>query len=447
MMIENRFDYEFHTIVLAGGRGSRMNHILHGRPKCLLPIANRPMIQYSLELLQRHNILEAFIIVLDNEEHQIKNAVAALGLDIQLRFITIPHTEDYATADSLRAIHKQEKLTKDILLVSCDLVADIDLDRFIELYRLRNSTFLCAFSSQLYPKENLMPAIKLSDNKEFDYVGLDGNDLNRLVFYEPDAMLNDSIPLKRSIFKSCPYLQLRTDLIDSHIYLFRNWILDYLKHETGIRSIKFDLLPSLVRKQFRRLNSNRSTESSRSYENDEQTKKSKHIIDFIRTPELECYMARINLKICDNDEQEESSLSSINCGALIVNTGHLVRVNNLTGFCEANRFLVDQKSTHSQNRGSLVSNSSKLGDKTLLKRTIIGNNCTIGDNCQFTNCIIQDNVTIENNCKLINSVVCSEAHIEENVLLENCLVSPRYRVIEQSRYRNESLIQEMLDLI
>lgn len=56
-MIENRFDYEFHTIVLAGGRGSRMNHILHGRPKCLLPIANRPMIQYSLELLQRHNIL------------------------------------------------------------------------------------------------------------------------------------------------------------------------------------------------------------------------------------------------------------------------------------------------------------------------------------------------------------------------------------------------------
>lgn len=103
---------------------------------------------------------------MDNEEHQIKIAVTALGLDIQLRYITIPHTGDYATADSLRAIHQQEKLTKDILLVSCDLVADIDLDRFIQLYRLQNSTFLCAFSSQCYPKENLMPAIKLSDNSK-----------------------------------------------------------------------------------------------------------------------------------------------------------------------------------------------------------------------------------------------------------------------------------------
>ncbi|OTF82619.1 translation initiation factor eIF-2B subunit gamma-like protein [Euroglyphus maynei] len=255
-------------------------------------------------------------------------------------------------------------------------------------------------------------------------------------------MFNDSIRLKRSILESCPYFQLRTDLIDSHIYLFRNWILDYLQYETGIRSVKFDLLPSLVRKQFRRLN--RSTES---YDNDEQSKKSKRITDFIRTEKLEYYMAKINLEMNDNHE-DESKLSLIKCGALVLDTGHLVRVNNLMGFCEANRFLVDQlKSTHLQHRGSLVGHDSKFGDQTLLKRTVIGNNCRIGDQCQLTNCIIQDDVTIENGCQLINSVVCAEAHIEGNVLLENCLVGPKYRVNEKNRYRNESLIQEMLDLI
>ncbi|KAH7641050.1 hypothetical protein HUG17_8519 [Dermatophagoides farinae] len=446
-MVKNQFDYEFHTIILAAGRGSRMNHILHGRPKCLLQIANRPMIQYSLELLQRHHIQEAFIIVLDNEEHQIKNAVTALGLDIQLRFVTIPHAGDYATADSLRAIQKQEKLTKDILLVSCDLVADIDLEQFIQLYRLRNASFLCAFSSQCYPKENLMPAIKLADNcKEFDYIGLDGNDSNRLVFFEPDVMFTtDSIPLKRSILECCPYFQLRTDLIDSHIYLFRNWILDYLQHETGIRSIKFDLLPSLVRKQFRRQNSDRSTESSRPYENDEQSKKSKRFIDFIQIPELETYMADINLNQIDNENHEKKSKSSlINCVALIIDTGHLVRVNNLLGFCQANRFLIDQKSI---SNNSLINHNSKLGEKTMLKRTVIGNNCKIGDQCHLTNCIIQDNATIENGCQLINSVICSDVYLEGNVVLENCIVGPRYRVGEKSHYRNESLIQEMLDLI
>lgn len=47
---------EFQVIIFAGGKGNRLTQLLSGKPKCLLPIANKPMIQYPLELLIRSGI-------------------------------------------------------------------------------------------------------------------------------------------------------------------------------------------------------------------------------------------------------------------------------------------------------------------------------------------------------------------------------------------------------
>jgi len=44
---------EFQAVVMAAGKGSRMTEITAGRPKCLLPIANTPMIWYPLQMLER----------------------------------------------------------------------------------------------------------------------------------------------------------------------------------------------------------------------------------------------------------------------------------------------------------------------------------------------------------------------------------------------------------
>jgi translation initiation factor eIF-2B subunit gamma len=43
---------EFQAIVLAGGKGSRMLDLTHGKAKCFLPVGNYPMVWYPLRLLQ-----------------------------------------------------------------------------------------------------------------------------------------------------------------------------------------------------------------------------------------------------------------------------------------------------------------------------------------------------------------------------------------------------------
>lgn len=47
------FPIEFQAVVLAAGKGSRMPEITAGKPKCLLPIGNKPLVWYPLNKLQQ----------------------------------------------------------------------------------------------------------------------------------------------------------------------------------------------------------------------------------------------------------------------------------------------------------------------------------------------------------------------------------------------------------
>ena len=51
------------AVVLAAGKGTRLLHLANYVPKPLLPVAGRPIIDYTLDFLQRLNIRKTFIVV------------------------------------------------------------------------------------------------------------------------------------------------------------------------------------------------------------------------------------------------------------------------------------------------------------------------------------------------------------------------------------------------
>ena len=46
------------AVVMAGGEGSRLRPITANRPKPLVPVANRPIMEHIIELLKKHGITE-----------------------------------------------------------------------------------------------------------------------------------------------------------------------------------------------------------------------------------------------------------------------------------------------------------------------------------------------------------------------------------------------------
>jgi mannose-1-phosphate guanylyltransferase/phosphomannomutase len=51
------------AVVMAGGEGSRLRPLTVRRPKPMVPIVNRPVIEHILLLLKRHGITEADVVI------------------------------------------------------------------------------------------------------------------------------------------------------------------------------------------------------------------------------------------------------------------------------------------------------------------------------------------------------------------------------------------------
>jgi NDP-sugar pyrophosphorylase family protein len=50
-----------HAIILAGGKGERLRPLTDDRPKCMVEVAGRPILEYQLVWLRRHGILDVTI--------------------------------------------------------------------------------------------------------------------------------------------------------------------------------------------------------------------------------------------------------------------------------------------------------------------------------------------------------------------------------------------------
>jgi len=72
-------------LVLAGGTGSRLRPITHTGPKQLVPVANKPVIQYGIEDLREAGITEIGIILGDKGREEIQSFLgdgSGFGVDI-----------------------------------------------------------------------------------------------------------------------------------------------------------------------------------------------------------------------------------------------------------------------------------------------------------------------------------------------------------------------------
>uniref|UniRef100_A0A8C4L3D7 Translation initiation factor eIF2B subunit gamma n=1 Tax=Equus asinus TaxID=9793 RepID=A0A8C4L3D7_EQUAS len=97
---------EFQAVVMAVGGGSRMTDLTSSIPKPLLPVGNKPLIWYPLNLLEHVGFEE--VIVVTTRDVQ-KALCAEFKMKMKLDIVCIPDEADMGTADSLRHIYPKLK--------------------------------------------------------------------------------------------------------------------------------------------------------------------------------------------------------------------------------------------------------------------------------------------------------------------------------------------------
>ncbi|XP_066481164.1 translation initiation factor eIF2B subunit gamma [Tiliqua scincoides] len=448
---------EFQAVVMAVGGGSRMMDLTSSIPKALLPIGNKPLIWYPLNLLEQVGF-EEVIVITTKDVQKLLNLETKLKLDI----VCIADDADMGTADSLRHIH--EKIKTDVLVLSCDLITDVALHEVVDLFRAHDAT-LSMLMKKAYEPTELVPGQKGKKKlvEQRDFIGVDGTG-KRLLFMENEADLDEEIVIKRSILQKHSRMHIRTGLMDAHLYCLKKYVIDFLVENRSFTSIRGELIPYLVRKQF----SNPASLQQGQNKDQDQKKKDQKSLD------IYSFLKDNNLFELDADKLWNNRRTDVNeafhegkvrCYVHIMKEGLCYRVNTLGLYIDANRqvpkmlpvLCPEDPLVHSTAQiidkcligsDSMVGASTHVGEKTAIKHSIIGTQCVIKDKVKITNCIIMNSVRIEEGCSLQNCVVCHNAVIERGTDIKDCLIGNSQHLEPKSKHVNEVIMgtEQLLEI-
>ncbi|XP_014206975.1 translation initiation factor eIF-2B subunit gamma [Copidosoma floridanum] len=443
---------EFQAVVLAGGKGSRMTELTAGKPKCLLPIANMPMVWYPLKLLEQSGFTEAIVIVSEAVKMDVTTALDKYGLSIKPEVVGVPDAEDIGTADSLRFIH--DKIKSDLVVVSTDFIANIDISETLNLYRKHNASITALIvQTPKAPEDFVQPGPKNKQKPERDLIGID-NETGRIVFLASASDFEDTVTMPVKLLKKHPNFTVFSKLLDAHLYVINKWVLDFLVHHKNFSTLKGELLPYIVKKQL---------DKPKIFKDDKNASVVKldttqDIFRFaVEKPfnELIMHMSAYN----DHDTNLESAYNKdvIKCYAQIVNGKCGLRANTLQMYYLANALAHEWfdlkkegestcssvslgatvKSTQVQN--CRIDDNAMISEKTSLKSSFVGCNVIVEPKTRISKSVIMNNVTIKSMCVIENCIICNDCVINEGSQLKDCLVGANHVVSAESNHSREIL--------
>lgn len=135
---------------MAGGEGSRLRPLTVGRPKPLVPICNRPIMEHILVLLSRHGITDVIATV-----HYLADEVQAVFGDGSEFGVNLTYSHEESPLGTAGSVKQTENLLKDeaFVIVSGDALTDCDLTAAIEFHKRKGGIATIVLSRVPNPLE------------------------------------------------------------------------------------------------------------------------------------------------------------------------------------------------------------------------------------------------------------------------------------------------------
>ena len=127
------------TIIMAGGKGTRIASLAHDIPKPMIPIEGKPVLEYELECLREQGFTDILITVSHLGEKIVEyfkdgsGVSPATGRPFGLQIDYYVETQPLGNAGALFKV--RDRLDGDFLLLNADVMFDVDFRRFVAFHR------------------------------------------------------------------------------------------------------------------------------------------------------------------------------------------------------------------------------------------------------------------------------------------------------------------------
>src|SRR6476469_9578732 len=124
------------AILLAGGKGTRLRPLTIHTPKPIVPIFDRPFLQFQLDLLKQGPESDEVILSLNYQPRRIEEMFGdGTGSGLGIRYVVEP--APLGTAGAVR--YAGESLHESVVVFNGDVLTEVDLAAVIRLHRERRA--------------------------------------------------------------------------------------------------------------------------------------------------------------------------------------------------------------------------------------------------------------------------------------------------------------------
>lgn len=201
------------AVVMAGGEGSRLRPLTINRPKPMVPLVDRPVMEHIIELLKRHGITEIVVTVqyLANviQDHFGDGSAFGVHIDYSLE------DQPLGTAGSVK--NAEHLLSEPFLVISGDALTDFDLSRIIAAHEASGAMATITLT-------------RVSNPLEYGVIGLDEEGHVRQLLEKPS------------------WGEVVSDTVNTGIYVLDTEVLKYIEQGKSVDWSK-DVFPAMLEQQ------------------------------------------------------------------------------------------------------------------------------------------------------------------------------------------------------
>jgi translation initiation factor eIF-2B subunit gamma len=340
--------------------------------------------------------------------------------------------DDTDTMDALRKI--QPRIKTDFIVMSVDLITNFNLIDLVNVHRKYSSSLTMLLTEKSQKSKEKLDRMEMNH-----YVGVDANERERIQYFVSDAELDSALKLTKSFAKRCPNMILSTKYDDPHLYIFAHWVIDLIAKKENMISIKHELVPYIVKKQYRNVKEESGFPVNKLRDiHEDALKISSH--GHNENDKIRCYAYFLK-----EDQAYCKRAYTLNSYFEInrqVAKGTMYPIENVTEQYSGKQVLVGQD--------CLIGTGFQPGEKVTVKLgSIIGNHVKVGNNVKIGSSLIMDHVTISDGCvfqkkitycrcTIQNSIIATDVYIQPNTTLTNCHIE-KSMTIASGDYKNEVL--------
>ncbi|KAF2012279.1 heat shock transcription factor 2 [Aaosphaeria arxii CBS 175.79] len=403
--------------ILADPFETRFSPFTLERPRCLLPLANTPLIEYTFEFLANGGVEEVFVYCGAHKE-QVEDYITRSKWNSRsspFSRLELIQSTSHSIGDAMRDLDTRGLLVGDFLVVYGDVVSNLSLEPALAAHRARRAKDKNAIMTMVLREAGTSHRTKAQGTNPIFVID---PSKERCLHFEqmPNREQTHTLSIDPDLLSDNQELEIRGDLIDCGIDICTPDVLALWSDNFDFQAPRKGFLHSVLK----------------DYELNGKTIHT-HIV-------AERYAARVrNLHAYDSVSRDIVSRWAYPlCPDSNLLQGQSYRLQKGNTYKEEGVILARDCII---NPKTVIGRGSSIGDGSVISNSIIGVNCNIGRGVTIDGAYIWDHAIIGDGSTVTQAIVANEAQVGKNCTIEpGALVSYSVRISDGVTVRSESRV-------